>query len=80
MKMDLLQVAFLCLKSILGKNVFRDHINAHFVMHVCLSFEFLHFVVEMLQGFTLKFNFAGPAVSPFPVMIKLSFVKNLSHC
>ena len=54
MKMDLSQVAFLCLKSILGESVLRDHINAHFVMHVCLSFKLLSFVVEMLQGFTLK--------------------------
>ena len=53
-KMDLLQVAFLCLKSFLGENVLRDRINAHFVMRVCLSLEFLSFVVEMLQGFTLK--------------------------
>ena len=54
MKMDLLQVAFLCLKSALGENVLRDRINAHFVMRFCLSLEFLGFVVKMLQGFTLK--------------------------
>ena len=53
-KVDLLQVAFLHLKSILGENVLRDHVNAYFVMRVCLSLEFLSFVVEMLQGFTLK--------------------------
>ena len=54
MKMDLSQVAFLHLKSVLGENVLRDCINAHFVMHICLSLEFLSFDVEMLQSFTLK--------------------------
>ena len=53
-KMDLSQVAFLHLKSVLGENVLRDRINAQFMMHVCLSLEFLSFVVEMSQGFTLK--------------------------
>ena len=33
-KTDLLQVAFLCLKSILGENVLRDRVNAHFVMRM----------------------------------------------
>ena len=33
-KTDLLQVAFLCLKSVIGENVLRDRINAHFVMHI----------------------------------------------
>ena len=54
MKMELLQVAFLHLKSVLGEDVLKDRIDALFVMHVCLSFELLSFVVEMLQGFTLK--------------------------
>ena len=54
MKMDLSQAAFLHLKSVLGENVLRDCINAHFVMCICLSFKILGFVVEMSQGFTLK--------------------------
>ena len=41
-------------KSVLGENVLRDCVNAHVVMRVCLSFELLSFVVEMLQDFTLK--------------------------
>ena len=54
MKTDLLQVVLLHLKSILGENVLRDSVNAQFVMHICLSFELLSFVVEMSQGFNLK--------------------------
>ena len=54
MKTDLLQVALLHLKSILGENVLGDRINAQFVMRICLSFELLSIVVEMSQGFTLK--------------------------
>ena len=52
--MDLSQVALLHLKSILGENVLRHCINAHFVMCICLSSELLTFVVEMSQGFTLN--------------------------
>ena len=51
---DLLQVMFLHLKSILQENVSRDHIDALRVMHICLISKLFGFVVEMLQGFTLK--------------------------
>ena len=51
---NLLQVAFLNLKSIFEKDVLRECIEAQFVMCICLFSKLLGFVVEMLQGFTLK--------------------------
>ena len=74
------------LQSILWKKVSGYCTDADRMMCICLVFKFFAFFLikscraSPLSSNCIKLNFAGLPVRPFLVMIKSSFINNLSHC